>query len=104
MKDLMDMMKKARQMQEAMARVREEIASLTVEGSAGKGAVKVVLTGTMEAVKVSIDPSAVDPAHPGTLEDLVRAAINDAAGKARKAMKAGVARVAGGLPIPPGLF
>jgi DNA-binding YbaB/EbfC family protein len=104
LKNLMDLMKKARQMQATMARVQEEMASRTVEGEAGGGAVMVTLTGAMEAVKVRIDPAAIDPADPETLEDLVRAAFNQASSRSRDMMKEAVARAAGGMPLPPGLF
>jgi nucleoid-associated protein EbfC len=104
LKNLMDIMKKAQQMQAAMAKVQEEAASRTVEGAAGGGVVRVTMTGALEVVKVAIDPAAIDPADPETLEDLVRAAFNEAAARARDLMKAEIGKATGGLPIPPGLF
>jgi len=104
MKNLMDIMKKAQQMQAAMARVQEEMASRTVEAAAGGGAVKVTMSGDLTVQKVTIAPEAIDPADPETLEDLVRAAVNEAAARSREMMKAEVAKAAGGLPLPPGLF
>jgi DNA-binding YbaB/EbfC family protein len=55
-----------------------------VEGRAGGGVVRVRITGAMDFQSVSIDPSAVDPSDASVLEDLVRAACNDAVARARQ--------------------
>ena len=68
----------AQQMQADMARVEQELRDLTVEGSAGGGVVKAVVTGKQEMVSLTIDPSVVDPEDVETLQDLVVAAIRDA--------------------------
>ena len=66
------------------ARVQQELAETTVEGTAGGGVVKAVVTGKQELVSVTIDPSAVDPADVEMLQDLIVAAVNDAlAGRPR---------------------
>ena len=51
----------AQQMQADMARVEQELRDLQVEGSAGGGVVKAVVTGKQEIVSISIDRSVVDP-------------------------------------------
>jgi len=58
---------------------QEDAANATIEGSAGGGKVKVVMTGTGEVTAVRIDPSVVDPTEVDLLEDLVVAALRDAA-------------------------
>ena len=70
--------KMAQQMQAEMARVQAELDVLTVEGSAGGGAVRAIVTGKQELLSVAIDPEVVDPDDVEMLQDLVMAAVNDA--------------------------
>jgi len=92
--------KMAQQMQAEMARAEQELQALTVEGSAGGGAVKAVVTGKQEIVSVTISPDVVDPEDVEMLQDLVLAAVSDALTKARVAGEQRMARVTGGLKIP----
>ena len=73
--------KMAQKMQADMARAQEELGTLQVEGTAGGGAVRAVVTGKQELVSLTIDPDAVDPADVEMLQDLVLAAVNDAPGE-----------------------
>ena len=68
----------ALQMQQEMERIQAELAEATVEGTAGGGAVRAVVTGKQTLVSLAIDPAAVDPDDVGMLQDLVTAAVNDA--------------------------
>ena len=77
----------AQQMQADMARVEQELRELTVEGTAGGGVVKAVVTGKQEIVSLTIDPSVVDPEDVEMLQDLVVAAVGDALAQARKASR-----------------
>jgi DNA-binding YbaB/EbfC family protein len=90
----------AQQMQQQMARVQEELESATIEGSAGGGVVKAVVTGRQELVSVTIDPSAVDPEDVDMLQDLVVAAVNDALGESRRLAESKMAAITGGLRLP----
>lgn len=90
----------AQQMQADMARVDQELRELHVEGSAGGGVVKAVVTGKQEIVSVTIDPGVVDPADVDMLQDLVVAAVADALTAARQTAEERLARVTGGLRIP----
>ena len=74
----------ALQMQQEMERIQAELATTEVDGSAGGGVVKAVVTGKQELVSVTIDPSAVDPADVEMLQDLVTAAVNDALEASRR--------------------
>ncbi len=76
--DMNKMMKQVAKMQADLAKAQEELASETVEGVSGGGAVRVTVTGGGEFTEVKIDPSAIDPDDPSLLEDLVLAAIHDA--------------------------
>ena len=92
--------KMAQQMQADMARVEQELQGLRVEGSAGGGVVKAVVTGKQEIVSLTIDPSVVDPDDVEMLQDLVVAAIGDALANARRTAEDKMGRVTSGLRIP----
>jgi len=83
-KQMRKMMQQAQKMQAGLAKVQEELAEARVEGTAGGGIVKAVANGRAEMVSISIDPEAVDPDDVEMLEDLVMAAISDAAEKSRE--------------------
>jgi hypothetical protein len=90
----------AMQMQQAVERVKRELAEARVDGSAGGGVVKAVVTGDQRLVSVTIDPSAVDPADVDMLQDLIVAAVNDGLRAARELGDAKMAAVTGGLRVP----
>ena len=90
----------AQQMQADMARAEQELRDMTVEGTAGGGVVKAVVTGKQEIVSLTIDPSVVDPEDVDMLQDLIVAAIGDAMAQVRKASEEKMARVTGGFSIP----
>ncbi|MDE0330324.1 MAG: YbaB/EbfC family nucleoid-associated protein [Nitrospinae bacterium] len=98
-----NLMKQARQIQDKMAKLQEEMAAKTVEASAGGGMVNVTANGAGEVVAVKIDPQVVDPDDVEMLEDLVRAACNEASRKGKGMMSEEMKKLTGGLPIP-GLF
>ena len=88
----------AQQMQEQMQSAQAEMAVAEFEGVAGGGMVKVVVTGGMEFRNVTIDPTVVDPGDVPMLEDLVLAAIADAAQRVNEAQQASIGNVLpGGL-------
>ena len=76
--DLGSLMEQAGSLQSQMLEAQEQLQSAEVEGAAGGGAVRIVVTGGLEFRSVTIDPSAVDPAEVDMLQDLVLAALNDA--------------------------
>jgi DNA-binding YbaB/EbfC family protein len=90
----------AQQMQAEMARVQAELETLQVDGSAGGGAVNVVVTGKQDLVSITIDPGVVDPDDVEMLQDLVLAAVNEALGAARRTAEQKMAAVTGGLRLP----
>jgi hypothetical protein len=92
--------KMAQQMQADMARVEEELRGLHIEGSAGGGVVKAVVTGKQEMVSLTIDPGVVDPEDVEMLQDLIVAAVGDALANARRTGEEKMTRVAGGFRIP----
>ena len=90
----------AQQMQQDMLRIQGELETLTVDGSAGGGVVKAVVTGKQELVSVTMDPSAVDPSDVDMLQDLIVAAVNDALRSSRSVAEEKMAAVTGGLRLP----
>jgi len=90
----------AQQMQQELVRIQGELETMTIDGSAGGGVVKAVVTGKQELVSVTIDPSAVDPADVDMLQDLIVAAVNDALGNSRRVAEEKMSAVTGGLRIP----
>lgn len=90
----------AQQMQQEMLRIQTELETLTVDGSAGGGVVKAVVTGKQELVSVTIDPAAVDPSDVEMLQDLIVAAVNDALRASRQVAEEKMSAVTGGLRLP----
>ncbi len=101
--DLMGMMKQAKELQEKMQTLQEEVAAMEVEGSAGGGLVSVVMTGKSEMKRLKIDPSLLKPEEAEILEDLIVAASNDARAKAEQLLADKMREMTGGLQLPPGM-
>ena len=98
---LAGLMKQAQAMQDNMKKAQEAIAAMEVEGEAGAGMVKVVMTGRHDVRRVTIDPSLLGE-DKDMLEDLVAAAVNDAVRKVEAASQEKMAGLTAGLPLPPG--
>ena len=93
-----NMMKQAQKQLAQLQKIHEELETLTVEGSAGGGAVKVTMTGKQIVEAVVIDPEAAEEVE--LLQDMVLAAVNDAAAKAQEMAAQKMAVVTGGMNIP----
>ena len=100
MRNMGDLRKLAQKMQADMAKAQEDLAAITVEGTAGGAAVVVVMTGTQECKEVRIRKDAVDPEDVETLEDLVRAATTDALAKSKQVAADKLGGLTGGLKLP----
>ena len=103
MKTLGSLLKSAQEMQERMLEMQERLAAIEVTGKAGAGLVSVTLDGRGEAREVRIDPSLLDGNDRTVVEDLVKAALNDARTKANARMQEEMTKAAGGVPLPPGV-
>lgn len=90
----------AQQMQAGIERVQAELATTTVEGTAGGGAVRVVVTGKQEVVSVTIDPEVATAGDVEILQDLIVAATNDALREARELAEQKLGAVTGGMRLP----
>ncbi len=75
------MKKQAKQFQEQIAKMQEEMQNMEVVGSAGNGLVQVTLSGEKELKKIIINPECVDPEDIEGLQDLILVAFTDATSK-----------------------
>lgn len=98
--DINKLMQQAQQMQQEMAKAQEQLASETVEASAGGGLVTVKATGNGEITEIKVDPKAIDPDDPELLEDLVLAAVNEALRSAQSLAQSKLGAMTGGLGLP----
>jgi DNA-binding YbaB/EbfC family protein len=95
--DVNKMMQQVQQMQAEMAKAQEELANETVEASVGGGMVTVTATGSGEIKAVKIQPEAIDPDDPESLEDLVLAGVNQALRNAQELAQSKLGGAVGGL-------
>jgi DNA-binding YbaB/EbfC family protein len=93
-------MKMIQQMQNRLMKIQQELEEATVEGTAGGGVVKAVVTGQKELKTIKIDPSVVDPDDVEMLEDMVLAAVQDAMALAGKLSDEKMGALTGGMKIP----
>ena len=98
---LAGLMKQAQQMQENMQRAQEELARIEVEGPAGAGLVRIVMTCRHDVKRVLIDPSLLGEDR-DMLEDLIAAAFNDALRRAEAMTQEKMGGLTAGMPLPPG--
>lgn len=103
MTDFKDLMRQAQEVRERFQRLQEELGGRTVEGSAGGGMVVAVMNGRQELLSVRIEKEVVSPDDVGMLQDLVRAAVNDAFARSREVAAAEMGKIAGGM-LPPGIL
>jgi len=102
MKGLSQLMRQAQEMQVNMQRAQEQLAAIEVEGAAGGGMVKVVVTCKHEVKRVTIE-DALSRDDKEMLEDLIAAAMNDANRKIEQTVQEKLSSVTGGLSLPAGL-
>jgi DNA-binding YbaB/EbfC family protein len=98
------MMKQIQKMQQSILKAQEEIGNMTVEGTAGGGAVKVVMSGKKEVKSITLSKDVVDPEDLEMLQDLLVAALADAYKNAEELTENEMKKVTGGMPRIPGLF
>ena len=103
MTNLGQMMKQAQEMQTKMAEMQEKLGEIEISGAAAGGMVEVTLNGKGELRRIKIDPSLVDPAEIEVMEDLIVAGVNDAKAKVEARIADEMAKLTGGLQLPPGM-
>src|SRR5436190_6569898 len=102
--NLPGMLAKAREMQEKMKAMQDELARKQLSADAGGGMVSAVVNGRLELVKVHIDKTKVDPNDTEMLEDLIVAAVSAAQNKAAQMMKEEMSKMASDIGLPPGML
>ena len=100
--DLNKLIEQAQSMQKQMAEAQEELASQEYEGKAGGSLVTVTLNGKHEMISVSIDDSLMATSEKTMLEDLIKAAYNDAKTQVEAASKNSMSGMMSSLGMPPG--
>ena len=98
--DFEKLMKQAAQMQEQLQKAQDELATQTVEFTAGGGAVTVKATGDLQIAEITIKPEAIDPDDPEFLADAVMAAVNGALESAKSLQQQAMGGMLGGLGLP----
>ena len=93
--DMSSLLGSAMELQEQMLAAQQEVANAEYEGQSGGGAVRIVVTGSMEFRSVTIAPEAVDPDDVEMLQDLVLAALHDAVSQAVGAAASNVSAMPG---------
>ncbi len=93
-------MKQAKQLQNKMMKMQEEMALKKVEASAGGGMVKVVANGSQRIISIEIEKEVVDPDDIEMLQDLVMAAVNDSLEKSHEMVSEEMNKLTGGLSLP----
>ena len=106
MPNMGNIMKQAQQFQAKMAKLQEELGEKTVEATSGGGMVTVTASGKQEIVDIRIDPEVVDPEDVEMLQDLIRAAANEALNRAKEMVNEEMGKLTSGLNLPnlPGLM
>ena len=103
MPNMFDMLRQAQVLKEKMGKFQEELERQAFTGSSGGGAVTVTLNGKHEVQNVVIDPKLTSSGDAEKLQELIRAAVNEAGKKVNEKLKNEVGKMTGGLGLP-GLF
>ncbi len=98
--DMGSLLKQAQEMQKRIQETERGLSERMVEGTAGGGAVKVVVNGNQEVQSVTIDKAAVDPEDVEGLEDLVTVAMRQAVDASRELRQREMSKVTGGMNLP----
>lgn len=96
--NIAELFKSARQLQERMASVQEQLRQRRFEATAGGDMVCATVDGRSTLISLKIDPKAIADAE--LLEDLVVAAVNSAMTKAQEAVRSEMSAITGGLNLP----
>jgi len=94
------MIKQAKQVQEQIIKMQEELKEREIETSAGGGAITVRVNGKQELLAIKISPEVVDPDDIEMLEDLVVAAVNEGIRQSQEMVSTEMAKITGGFNIP----
>jgi DNA-binding YbaB/EbfC family protein len=100
MKDLSQIMRQAQAMQAKIAEAQAKLEAMEVEGQAGAGMVKLRLSGKNALKSLMIDPSLMKPEDSEIVEDLIKAAHEDARKRLEEAQNEEMKSIGGGMTLP----
>ncbi len=103
MRDILGMMKQAKDLQGKMQALQDELTAIEVEGASGGGLVRVTMTAKGDLKRLTVDPSLLKPEEVEILEDLIVSAYADGRRKAEAKTEEKVRAVTGGLGLPAGM-
>lgn len=103
MANIMQMMKKAQELQNNMSSMQNEIKALTFETTSGGGLVKMIMNGNFDIINLEIDDSIIDVTEKSLMTDLITACYNDLRRKIQEETDKRMKDLTAGLPIPPGM-
>ena len=95
-----NILKQAQEMHSKISQLQEEMAAKKVESSSGGGMVNVVINGKQEVLSLRIDPEVVSRDDVEMLQDLIRAAVNEAIRKSQEMMSEEMKKITGGMSLP----
>ncbi|MBI3743376.1 MAG: YbaB/EbfC family nucleoid-associated protein [Chloroflexi bacterium] len=95
-----NLLRQAQQLQARLAKAQEELTTMTVDATAGCGAITVTVTGDQKLQAIKISKDVVSPDDAEMLEDLVKAAVNDGLEKSRQLASGHLGKITGGLGLP----
>ena len=100
MQNFGNIMKQAKKMQERMVELQEELATKSVEATAGGGMVSVRVNGKFEILSLKIEKEVVNPDDVEMLQDLIVAAVNEGIRKAQEMAASEMGKITGGMQVP----
>jgi DNA-binding YbaB/EbfC family protein len=100
MLDLKKLQKMSKELQGGMESMKDQLADKSVEGISGGGAVKIIVDGNQQITNIKISEEAVDPDDIEMLEDLVKAAANQAIEKSKELQQDSINQLTGGMKLP----
>lgn len=103
-----NMMQQAQKMQKKLQDAQAELAALDIDGEAGNGSVKVIVSGQGKFKSIKLSPEAINPENPSSvdadtiemLEDLISQAMKVATDKAAEKTETAMKNITGGIKIP----
>jgi nucleoid-associated protein EbfC len=97
--DLGALLRRAQEVQERMAALQRDLAQRRIEGSAGAGMVRAVVTGELRVLEIEIDPKLLAGGDRSMLQDLVAAAVNSALAQAQRMVQEEMQRAAASMQV-----
>lgn len=101
--DMGNLLKQAQKMQAEIDRMESELAEARVEGLAGGGAVKALVSGDAQVIAIEVSDEAFASTDKSLFEEMLAAAVRDGIERARQLKRDRMKKAMGGLDLP-GMF